>query len=47
MLEEVFALGKACVVDVEIPLDDKVLPMVAPGASINDMIGFIDNEDFS
>ena len=47
VLEEVFALGKACVVDVEIPLDDKVLPMVAPGASINDMIGFIDNEDFS
>ncbi|HIV99355.1 MAG TPA: biosynthetic-type acetolactate synthase large subunit [Candidatus Ornithospirochaeta avicola] len=47
VLEEVIAMGKACVVDVEIPLDDKVLPMVAPGASINDMIGFIDNEDFS
>ncbi len=35
-------LGKAVVVDCEIPTDDKVFPMVAPGASINDMIGFID-----
>ena len=32
-------------VDCEIPIDDKVLPMVAPGASINDMMGFIDNEE--
>ena len=33
------------VIDCEIPIDDKVLPMVAPGASINDMMGFIDNEN--
>jgi acetolactate synthase, large subunit, biosynthetic type len=32
------------VIDCEIPIDDKVYPMVAPGASIADMIGFIDRE---
>lgn len=37
-------LGEAVVIDCEIPTDDKVLPMVAPGASINDMMGFIDKE---
>lgn len=35
-------LNSAVVVDCEIPTDDKVYPMVAPGASINDMIGFED-----
>ena len=38
-------LGNGVVIDCEIPIDDKVLPMVAPGASINDMMGFIDNEN--
>ena len=45
ILQAAFELGKAVVVDCEIPLDDKVLPMVAPGASISDMMGFIEEED--
>ena len=44
ILKSAFELNEGVVVDCEIPLDDKVLPMVAPGASINDMMGFIDNE---
>lgn len=44
VLSEAVGRNKAVVVDCEIPLDDKVYPMVAPGASINDMIGFIDLE---
>ena len=44
ILKSAFALNEGVVVDCEIPIDDKVLPMVAPGASINDMMGFIDNE---
>ena len=35
-------LGRPVVIDVQIPIDDKVYPMVAPGASISDMMGFID-----
>lgn len=45
VLKSAFELGEGVVVDCEIPIDDKVLPMVAPGASINDMMGFIDNEE--
>ena len=44
ILKSAFALNEGVVVDCEIPIDDKVLPMVVPGASINDMMGFIDNE---
>lgn len=35
-------LKKAVVINCEIPIDDKVLPMVAPGASISDMMGFVE-----
>ena len=45
VLKSAFELGEGVVVDCEIPIDDKVLPMVAPDASINDMMGFIDNEE--
>ncbi len=44
VLEKAFALNKAVVVEAIIPTDDKVYPMVAPGASISDMIGYIDME---
>ncbi len=44
ILQSAFDLKTGVVVDCEIPIDDKVLPMVAPGASINDMMGFVDNE---
>lgn len=44
VIKAAFALNRPVVVDCEIPLDDKVLPMVAPGASINDMMGFIEEE---
>ncbi len=37
-------LNSPVVIDCQIPIDDKVLPMVAPGASISDMIGAIDKE---
>lgn len=45
ILQSAFDLKTGVVIDCEIPIDDKVLPMVAPGASINDMMGFIDNEN--
>lgn len=38
VLSAAFALNSPVVVDCEIPLDNKVYPMVAPGASIEDMI---------
>ncbi|MFA5571395.1 MAG: biosynthetic-type acetolactate synthase large subunit [Sphaerochaetaceae bacterium] len=38
VLTAAFELNEAVVIDCEIPLDDKVYPMVAPGASIEDMI---------
>ena len=44
ILKSAVELGGPVVVDCQIPTDDKVLPMVAPGASISDMIGFIDKE---
>ena len=44
VLEKAVNLGKAVVIDAVIPTDDKVYPMVAPGASISDMIGYLDLE---
>lgn len=44
ILKSAVELGCPVVVDCQIPTDDKVLPMVAPGASISEMIGFIDKE---
>ena len=44
VLAKAVKLGKAVVIDAIIPTDDKVYPMVAPGASISDMIGFVDME---
>ena len=44
VLEKAVMLGKAVVIDAVIPTDDKVYPMVAPGASISDMIGYLDLE---
>lgn len=38
VLSKVFELKEAVVVDCQIPTDDFVLPMVAPGAAISDMI---------
>lgn len=43
-IKEAIDLNEAVVIDCQIPTDDMVLPMVAPGASINNMMGFIDNE---
>ena len=39
ILKEAFALNEAVVIDCEIPTDDKAYPMVAPGASIEEMLG--------
>ncbi len=39
ILQAALDLGEAVVIDCEIPVDDKVYPMVAPGASIDDMLG--------
>ena len=44
VLGKALKLGKAVVIDAIIPTDDKVYPMVAPGASISDMIGYLDME---
>lgn len=44
ILQAAFDLKKAVVVECEIPTDDKVFPMVAPGAPLNDMIGYVDRE---
>ena len=41
------SLGKPVVIDAYIPSDDKVYPMVAPGASISDMLGYVDMQDNS
>ena len=38
VLTSAFSLGEPVVIDCEIPLDNKVYPMVAPGASIEEMI---------
>lgn len=42
VIHEAFSRNRPVVVDCEIPIDDKVLPMVAPGASIDDMMGFVE-----
>ena len=39
ILQAALDLGEAVVIDCEIPIDDKVYPMVAPGASIDEMLG--------
>ncbi len=39
ILQAALELGEAVVIECEIPVDDKVYPMVAPGASIEDMLG--------
>ncbi len=44
VLKAAVELNEAVVIDCEIPIDDKVFPMVAPGASLNDMMGFVDTE---
>ncbi|HZJ87615.1 MAG TPA: biosynthetic-type acetolactate synthase large subunit [Sphaerochaeta sp.] len=43
VLQAALDLGEAVLVDCEIPLDDKVYPMVAPGASIEEMLGVIES----
>lgn len=45
ILEEAFSLNKPVVIDVEIPLDDKVFPIVPPGNSIKDMQGVVEITD--
>ncbi len=40
ILKKAVALNEAVVIEAIIPSDDKVYPMVAPGASISDMIGY-------
>ena len=42
VLKEAIGCGEAVVIDATIPSDDKVFPMVAPGASISDMIGYVE-----
>jgi acetolactate synthase-1/2/3 large subunit len=39
ILQAALDLGQAVFIDCEIPVDDKVYPMVAPGASIEEMLG--------
>lgn len=39
ILQEALALHAPVVIECEIPTDDKAYPMVAPGASIDDMLG--------
>lgn len=39
ILKAALDLGEAVLVECEIPLDDKVYPMVAPGAPIEQMLG--------
>jgi acetolactate synthase-1/2/3 large subunit len=42
ILQKALDLNKPVVIDCEIPIDDKVLPMVAPGSSIDDVILSVD-----
>ena len=44
-LAEAIGMNKPVVVDVEIPLDDKVFPIVPPGNSIKDMQGVVEISD--
>ena len=43
VLKKAIGLGEAVVIEAIIPTDDKVYPMVAPGASISDMMGYQEN----
>ena len=43
ILKEAIGLGRPVVIDALIGQDDMVYPMVPPGASLSDMIGFVDN----
>ncbi|MGD1821675.1 MAG: biosynthetic-type acetolactate synthase large subunit [Pleomorphochaeta sp.] len=45
ILEEAFSLNKPVVIDLEIPIDDKVFPIVPPGNSIKDMQGVVEVTD--
>lgn len=45
VMKEALSLNKPVVIDVEIPIDDKVYPIVPPGAAIKDMIGFSENAE--
>jgi acetolactate synthase-1/2/3 large subunit len=46
VLQAAFDLQEPVVVDCEIPLDDKVYPMVAPGASIDEMLGVEESSEY-
>lgn len=46
ILQAALELGEAVVIDCEIPVDDKVYPMVAPGASIEDMLGVQEVDEY-
>jgi acetolactate synthase-1/2/3 large subunit len=46
ILQAAFDLQEAVVIDCEIPLDDKVYPMVAPGASIEEMLGVEESNEY-
>jgi acetolactate synthase-1/2/3 large subunit len=39
IIEKALALGKPVILDCQIPLDDKVYPMAAPGTPIENMMG--------
>ena len=39
ILQEALDANAPCVIECESPMDDKAYPMVAPGASIDDMLG--------
>lgn len=45
VIKKALSLNKPVVIDAQIPIDDKVLPIVAPGSSIKDMIGFREEAD--
>ena len=46
ILQAAFDLKEAVVIDCEIPVDDKVYPMVAPGASIDEMLGVEEQDEY-
>ncbi|MBK5201794.1 MAG: biosynthetic-type acetolactate synthase large subunit [Spirochaetaceae bacterium] len=45
VIKKALSLNRPVVIDAQIPIDDKVYPIVAPGSSIKDMIGFIEDND--
>ncbi|WP_320127667.1 biosynthetic-type acetolactate synthase large subunit [uncultured Sphaerochaeta sp.] len=46
ILQTAFDLHAPVVIDCEIPIDDKVYPMVAPGASIDEMLGVEESNEY-